>query len=92
MFPILQKRKLAESIYLIEVEASQIAKKAKAGQFIILRIDEKGERIPLTIADSSKKTITIVFLVVGTQCFLGTPVTGNSRYLAYHKTLNKRTA
>ncbi len=65
MFPILQKRKLAENTYLIEVEAPEIAKKAKAGQFIILRIDEKGERIPLTIADSSKKTITLVFLVVG---------------------------
>lgn len=65
MFPILQKRKLAENIYLMEIEAPEIAKKAKAGQFIILRINEMGERIPLTIADSSKKTITIVFLVVG---------------------------
>ena len=65
MFPILQKRKLAENTFLIEIEAPEIAKKAKAGQFIILRIDEKGERIPLTIADSTKKTITIVFLIVG---------------------------
>lgn len=65
MFPILQKRKLAENTYLIEIEAPEIAKKAKAGQFIILRIDEKGERIPLTIADSTKKTITVVFLAVG---------------------------
>ncbi len=65
MYAILQKRKLAENTYLTEIEAPDIAKKAKAGQFIILRIDEKGERIPLTIADSSKKTISIVFLVVG---------------------------
>jgi len=65
MFPILQKRKLADNTYLIEIDASEIAKKAKAGQFIVLRIDEKGERIPLTIADSSKKTITLVYLVVG---------------------------
>jgi len=65
MFPILQKRKLAENTYLVEIEAPEIAKKAKAGQFVILRQDEKGERIPLTIADSSKKTITIVLLVVG---------------------------
>ncbi len=65
MFPILQKRKLADNTYLIEIDASEIAKKAKAGQFIVLRIDEKGERIPLTIADCSKKTITLVFLVVG---------------------------
>lgn len=65
MFPILQKRKLAENTYLMEIEAPHIAKKARAGQFIILRIDEKGERIPLTIADSSKRTISLVFLVVG---------------------------
>jgi len=65
MFPILQKRKLAEDTYLIEIEAPEIAKKAKAGQFVILRADEKGERIPLTIADFTKRTITIVILVVG---------------------------
>lgn len=65
MFSILQKRKLAENTYLIEMEAPEIARKAKAGQFIVLRIDEKGERIPLTIAGSTKRTITIVFLVVG---------------------------
>ena len=65
MFPITQKRKLAENTYLIELEAPEIAKRAKAGQFVVIRIDEKGERIPLTIADSSKKTITIVFLVAG---------------------------
>ena len=65
MFDILQKKKLAENTYLVEIEAPEIAKKAKAGQFIILRIDEKGERIPLTIADSTKKTVIIVFLIVG---------------------------
>ncbi|MBW2975449.1 sulfide/dihydroorotate dehydrogenase-like FAD/NAD-binding protein [Candidatus Woesearchaeota archaeon] len=65
MYPILQKRKLAENTYLIEIEAPAIAKKAKPGQFVILMIDEKGERIPLTIADSGKRTITIVFLAVG---------------------------
>lgn len=65
MFNILQKRKLADNTYLIEIEAPYIAKKAKPGQFIILRIGEKGERIPLTIADFSRKTITVVFQVVG---------------------------
>ena len=65
MYPILQKRKLAENTYLLEIEAPEIAKKAKAGQFVILRIDEKGERIPLTIADSTKKTVTLIILVVG---------------------------
>ena len=65
MFKITKKQKLAENTHLMEIEAPEIAKKAKAGQFIILRIDEKGERIPLTIADFSKTTVTIVFLVVG---------------------------
>ncbi|MBS3097587.1 sulfide/dihydroorotate dehydrogenase-like FAD/NAD-binding protein [Candidatus Woesearchaeota archaeon] len=65
MFKIVKKQKLAEDTFLMEIESPEIAKKAKAGQFIILRIDEKGERIPLTIADHSKRTITIVFLVVG---------------------------
>ncbi|HZX45370.1 MAG TPA: sulfide/dihydroorotate dehydrogenase-like FAD/NAD-binding protein [Candidatus Nanoarchaeia archaeon] len=65
MYPILQKRKLSEGTYLMEVDAPDVAKKAKPGQFLMVRIDEKGERIPLTIADSSKRTITLVFLVVG---------------------------
>jgi len=65
MFPILKKQKLAENSYMIEIEASDIARKAKPGQFIILRIDEHGERIPLSIADISKKSITIIFLVAG---------------------------
>ncbi|MEA2035859.1 MAG: sulfide/dihydroorotate dehydrogenase-like FAD/NAD-binding protein [Nanoarchaeota archaeon] len=65
MYPVLQKRKLAENTYLMEVGASELAKKARAGQFVMIRIDEKGERVPLTIADSTKKTITLVFLVVG---------------------------
>ena len=65
MFNILKKEKLAKDTYLMEIEAPDVAKKAKAGQFIMLRIDEKGERIPLTIADFDKKTITLVFLVVG---------------------------
>jgi len=65
MFPILRKQKLAEKTFLLEIEAPLIAKKAKAGNFVVLRIDENGERIPLTIADFSKKTITLVVLVVG---------------------------
>ncbi len=65
MSDILKKKKLGENIYLMDVEAPDIAKKARPGQFVILRIDEKGERIPLTIADYDKKKITLVFLVVG---------------------------
>ena len=51
MVKIVHKKVLNPSVTLLEVEAPLIAKKAKAGQFIILRLDEKGERIPLTIAD-----------------------------------------
>ena len=49
---IIEKRMLAPNVGWFEIEALQIAKKRKAGQFIILRIDDAGERIPLTIADS----------------------------------------
>ena len=51
MFQIVEKRSLNPSMTLMVVKAPYIAKKAKAGQFIILRVNEKGERIPLTIAD-----------------------------------------
>ncbi len=67
MFRIVTKKELAPRIKLFEVEASDIARKARPGQFIILRIDEEGERIPLTIADYDRKrgTITIIFQEVG---------------------------
>lgn len=67
MFTIINKKTLAQSIKLMDVEAPEIAKKAKPGQFIILRIDDIGERIPLTIADfdAYKGTITIIFQEVG---------------------------
>ena len=51
MVKIVRKKVLNPSVTLLEVEAPLIAKKARAGQFIILRLDEQGERIPLTIAD-----------------------------------------
>jgi ferredoxin--NADP+ reductase len=65
MYTITYQENLASGIHLFEVEAEDIAKKAKPGQFIILRIDDKGERIPLTIADWDEKTVTIVFMEVG---------------------------
>ena len=67
MYKILNKKQLNDQVVLMEVEAEHIAKKVKAGQFIILRIDEKGERIPLTVADfdASKGTVTIIFQTVG---------------------------
>ncbi|MEG1870448.1 MAG: sulfide/dihydroorotate dehydrogenase-like FAD/NAD-binding protein [Peptostreptococcaceae bacterium] len=67
MFKIVDKRLLTDNIYLMDIEAKRVAKSAKPGQFIILKTDEKGERIPLTIADydSNKGTVTIVFQTVG---------------------------
>jgi ferredoxin/flavodoxin---NADP+ reductase len=68
MNKIMKKEILGEKIKRIEVEAPLIARKARPGQFIILRVDEKGERIPLTIAgaDTEKGTITLIFQEVGT--------------------------
>ena len=67
MVKIVRKKDLNPSVTLMEVEAPLIAKKAKAGQFIILRVDEHGERTPLTIADydREKGTVTIIFQKVG---------------------------
>ena len=67
MYKILKAEKLAEKIFLMDVEAPRVAKHCEPGQFIIVKMDEKGERIPLTICDYSREagTITIVFQVVG---------------------------
>jgi len=67
MYKIVRKKELNPSVTLMEIEAPFIAKKAKAGQFIIFRIDEMGERVPLTIAgyDREKGTVTIIFQKVG---------------------------
>ena len=67
LFKIIKKRDLNKSVVLMEIDAPLIAKKALAGQFIIYRVDEKGERVPLTIADydREKGTITIVFQAIG---------------------------
>lgn len=67
MYPILKKQDLNENVTLMEVEAPLVARKALPGQFIIFRIDEEGERVPLTIAgyDREKGSITIIFQKVG---------------------------
>ena len=66
-FQIVRKRALAPTVTLMEVVAPRVAAKAKAGQFVIVRVDETGERIPLTVADKdpARGTITIVFQAVG---------------------------
>ena len=80
MYEILEKRALSDNVKLMKVKAPLVARKALAGQFIILRIDEEGERIPLTIADYDRKngTITVIYMEVGkTTKQLGTMEVGD---------------
>ena len=67
MYKILRKKVLNPTVTLMDVEAPLVAKKAEPGQFIILRVDENSERIPLTVADFDREagTITIIFQIVG---------------------------
>ena len=67
MYKIVSKKELTDNIFLMDIEAPRVAKSAKPGQFIIIKNDEKGERIPLTIADYNREkgTISIVFQTVG---------------------------
>ena len=67
MFKILSKEELSPNVFAMDIEATRVAKKAQAGQFIVLRVDEKGERIPLTIANFNRDTgvVNIVFQVIG---------------------------
>ena len=67
MFKIVAKKALNLTITQMDIFAPQIAKKAEAGQFIILRVDDDGERIPLTIAgfDREKGIVRIIFQIVG---------------------------
>ena len=69
MYKILEARELTTNIYLMVVEASRVAKNCQPGQFVIVRMDKDGERIPLTICDydREKGTITIVFQTVGAE-------------------------
>ncbi|MBQ5725889.1 MAG: sulfide/dihydroorotate dehydrogenase-like FAD/NAD-binding protein [Alistipes sp.] len=67
MFKIVEKRLLADNIYLLRVEAPRVARSAQPGQFVIVRVDEQGERVPLTIADYDVESglVTIVIQTIG---------------------------
>ena len=67
MYKILKKEYLANNIWLMDIEAPRVAKSCQPGQFVIVKMDEKGERIPLTVCDydREKGTVTIVFQTVG---------------------------
>lgn len=66
-YKVLKKEMLNPTVFLMEVEAPLVARKAEPGQFIILRIDEYGERVPFTVADfdREKGTVTIIVQIVG---------------------------
>ncbi|MBN1862712.1 MAG: sulfide/dihydroorotate dehydrogenase-like FAD/NAD-binding protein [Dehalococcoidales bacterium] len=68
MYQILLKEDIVPNIHLFKIAAPNVAQKAQAGQFVVIRIDEKGERIPLTIADWDREegSVTVVFMEVGT--------------------------
>jgi ferredoxin--NADP+ reductase len=68
LYKILLKEDLVPKIHLFKIDAPHVARKAQAGQFVVIRIDEKGERIPLTVADWDREegSVTIVFMEVGT--------------------------
>ena len=72
MYKILKKEVLNQAVFLFDVEAPYVAARCEAGQFVIVRIDEDGERIPLTIADydREKNSITIVVQAVGYSSYL----------------------
>lgn len=81
MYEILKKEILNPTVTRMVIDAPNVAKRAKAGQFIILRVDENGERIPLTIADADPETgeVTIIFQIVGkTTMLLGAMEEGDS--------------
>ena len=69
MYKILKKERLNSTVTRMVIEAPFVAKKAEPGQFIILRVDKDGERVPFTIADydREKETVTIIFQVVGAE-------------------------
>lgn len=71
-FEVVERQDLASKIHLLKIKAPAIVSKAQAGQFVIVRIDEKGERIPLTIADWDQDSghITVVFMEVGASTMM----------------------
>jgi ferredoxin--NADP+ reductase len=68
LYKILHKQDLVPQIHLFKIDAPKVARKAQAGQFVVVRVDEKGERIPLTVAnwDEEEGSVTIIFMEVGT--------------------------
>ena len=71
MYPIVRREKLADKIYLMDVKAPRVAQYCEPGQFVIVKIDEEGERIPLTICDYDREAGTITSIFTGRRCIPG---------------------
>ena len=90
MFKVVNKRYLANNIWLVDVEAPNVAKSCLPGQFVIVRLDDKAERVPLTICDydREKNTITLVYQSVGASTKRmekeDDKTIGNSSYCNYY--------
>ena len=67
MYKILRKKELVPNIYQMDIEAKRVAKSALPGQFVIVKVDERGERVPLTICDYDREegSVSIVFQTLG---------------------------
>ena len=91
MFKILSKEELSPNVFAMDIEAPRVAKKAQAGQFIVLRVDEKGERIPLTIANFNRDTgvVNIVFQVIGASTMASAALNAGDSLLDFVGPLGK---
>ena len=69
MYKILKAEKLADKIFLMDVHAPRVAKHCQPGQFVIVKMDDKGERIPLTICDYDREAGTITISIPGSRSF-----------------------
>ena len=87
MYKIVKAEKLADVIYLMDVEAPRVARHCQPGQFVIVKMDEKGERIPLTICDYDREagTVTIVFQPVA-HLHEDSRITGRRLFPRFHGT------
>lgn len=65
MFKVIKKEKIALDTYSLKIQAPKIASATKPGQFLMIQLDDNSERIPLTIADNTKTTVTVIFLTLG---------------------------
>ena len=92
MYKILKAEKLAEKIFLMDVEAPRVARSCQPGEFVIVKMDEKGERIPLTICDfdREKGTVTIVFQIVGASTLKMSELHINARIRSVGANIDRR--